>query len=273
MVIIIFLAINHSNGYIQQFKLQDENLYVNQRLQNSVLNYGFEFIAAEAGALVSHFSLYSFNTEEQWKKGPERWFSGIGYALLTTTTSTAATHLTGKLFNQKGNWYKAAIGAGIASIFVSFIEYNYHRFGVEYTVFPAYGAVVGYNWDSNKFFRQTGIYTFEGMGGCIGLGLSFLSSIYFYSFNYEYIEPQNIIPLYTASNMLFTSTTTTITGKLFKERGSWWKSAIGAGIGALISSAAFSYYESSNSKPWPRIIGITITLLPPAGAVLGYNLH
>lgn len=179
----------------------------------------------------------------------------------------------GKLFNQGGNWQKAAIGAGIASSFVSFIEYNEHRFGIEYCLLPAYGATIGYNWDRSKFFRKAGIYTIECMGGCAGLGLSYLTTGLFYGPSYEYIDVYDLIPFYTISNMVFTGSTTTITAKLFKERGSWWRAAIGAGIGAMISSYALFSWESSDSKPWPKILIIPLVLLPPAGAVLGYNFY
>jgi|GEM_PF-2211642 len=250
-----------------------ESLYTKSRSRNQMIIYGLEISSAGVGALIPHLGLYSINKDKQWVHGPERWFCGIGYALTTTATTTATTYLTGKLFNQGGNWHKAAIGAGIAGTVVSFVEYNYHRFGVEYCLLPMYGAVVGYNWDRDKFLRQMGIYTLEGMGGCTGLGISLLIAGVYYGMNYEYMQPEDCIPLYTISNMIFTSTTTTITSRLFKQRGSWWKSIIGAGVGALISSYHLHIYETHDSKPWPKIAVISLVLLPPAGAVSGYNLR
>ncbi|MGB9720707.1 MAG: hypothetical protein ACPL28_04400 [bacterium] len=245
---------------------------VNDNFDSHPVIYGVEFLSGGAGALVSHFFLYSLNNKKQWTNGPEPWIYGAGYAITTTTLTTTGTHLIGKLFKQGGSWTKAAIGAGIASSFISFIEYNYHRFGVEYCLLPTFGATIGYNWDRSKFFRQTGIYTFECMGGCTGLGISFLITASYWGMSYEYGTLNDIIPLYTVSNMIFTSTTTKITALLFKEKGSWWKAVIGAGAGALVSSYAFYNYESSNSKPYPKIVAIPLVLLPPIGAVFGYNL-
>ncbi|MEO0105932.1 MAG: hypothetical protein ABIL46_01215, partial [candidate division WOR-3 bacterium] len=110
-------------------------------------------------------------------------------------------------------------------------------------------------------------------GGCAGLGISIFITSFYWAFNYEYSEIDAYIPIYTISNMIFTSTTTTITGKLFKEKGTWWRAALGAGAGALISSYAAYYWDSHNCKPWPKIVVIPLVLLPSTGAVIGYNLR
>ncbi|MGQ9818212.1 MAG: hypothetical protein ACUVQ3_09760 [bacterium] len=258
--------------------IQKTSCYTEPCTWRNMAVYGSEFLSAGSGTLLSHFALYSFNNTKQWTNGPEPWLSASGYALLTTASTSSAIFLMGELLNQKGNLQKAVIGAGMASIFVSFIEYNYHRFGIEYCLLPPYGAIIGYNWDRDKFFRQAGIYSFEFMGGCVGWGLALLPTSLYYAMSYEYIGPMDLIPLYTSTNMLFTSTTTTIVGKLYKQKGSWLRSALGAGIGAVLSLTAFNYFESrsraSNGyySP-PRIVGIAITLLPPTGALIGYNLQ
>jgi hypothetical protein len=280
-IVLLNLLLTLKSGICLNFYLQKSflptgeiiNLTENKSL-NHPLIYGAEFLSGGIGALIPHFGLYSLNDKKQWTNGPEPWMFGTGYALAMTLGTTGSTYLVGRLFNQNGNWKKAAMGAGIAGSFVSFIQYNYHRFGVEYCLLPAYGAIIGYNWDRSKSFRQAGIYTFEGIGGCLGLGISYLITGSYYGLSYEYNRPEDCLSLYTISNMFFTSTTTSITGKLFKEKGTWWKSAVGAGIGALISFSTFVYYESNpDIKPPPKIIVIPIVLLPVSGAVLGYNLH
>lgn len=278
LIIISFLFLKAEEFDSARSYIEKETLSIKPDPWRKMAGYGLEFLSAGSGTLLSHFALYSFNNTQQWTNGPNPWLGGSVYALLTTASTTSTIFLMGGLLNQKGNLQKAIIGAGMASIFVSFIEYNYHRFGIEYCLLPPYGAIIGYNWDRDKFFRQAGIYSLEFMGGCVGWGLAFLPTAFYYGMNYEHITPTDLIPLYTSTNMLFTSTTTTIVGKLYKQKGSWLRAALGAGIGAVLSLEALNYCASQSRASngyWspPRIVAIAVTLLPPIGALIGYNLH
>jgi len=94
-----------------------------------------------------------------------QWLKANGvYIILNTFTSSSATWLLGKVFNQKGSWVKAVIGTGVCSSLTVLTWYTligpppapgdpygpYAKYSVWWTILsfslPPTGSVIGYNW-------------------------------------------------------------------------------------------------------------------------------
>ena len=126
--------------------------------------------------------------------------------------------------------------------------------------------------------KKIGVYSFEFMGASLGNASSLFSGAYIALVTGPMIEEPNLFAgaiSYSVSNFLVTSTFTAGFGKILGEKGNWWHSAIGAGIGALIGSSMFYlvYFGSEQSSPcWEVISAGVLLTAPQLGAVIGFNL-
>ncbi|MGQ9817375.1 MAG: hypothetical protein ACUVQ3_05435, partial [bacterium] len=120
------------------------------------------------------------------------------------------------------------------------------------------------------FWKQAGIYGLEfAVAGTSVLAGYWYSLITVIEGDAEYWDMNECANTYIISNLLVTSTCTWGTGKLLGQKGSWWKTAIGAGIGGAIGSipARIDINNAEGILFWSMILG-----LPTIGAVIGFNL-
>jgi hypothetical protein len=131
---------------------------------------------------------------------------------------------------------------------------------------------------------KTGIYALEFVGGGI-VSVSFAVGTFAY-FIIPAAPPNRPLLigigygfLRMAGDVLLTAPATWGIGRLLKQKGSLWKTMIGAGIGSILGTSIAltyliipaksdgGYYSMFNSL---RIV--IMAALPPLGAVIGYNL-
>ncbi len=118
--------------------------------------------------------------------------------------------------------------------------------------------------------KKIGVYSFEFMGASLGNASSLFLGAYIALVTGPMIEEPNLFAgaiSYSVSNFLVTSTFTVGFGKILGEKGNWWHSAIGAGIGSVLG--CFISFLTPES---PHIGTLAVYLLPPIGAVIGFNL-
>ncbi|MGQ9665646.1 MAG: hypothetical protein ACUVUH_10010, partial [bacterium] len=119
------------------------------------------------------------------------------------------------------------------------------------------------------FWKQAGIYGLEFVAGGIGTSASASLGLYIWSMSpsvsasYPYFLAG--AGVYFVSNTLLTSSLTALVGKKVKQPGSWKKAALGTAIGTLINITAINF-SSGN-------LMIITFILPPVGALVGYNWH
>ena len=121
-----------------------------------------------------------------------------------------------------------------------------------------------------SFWKQAGIYGLEFAAA----GISVLAC-YWYSLlsviqgDPEYWDMNECANTYIILNLLGTSTCTWGTGKIIRAKGSWWKTAIGAGIGSAIGSIPLrsGIDNAEGILFWSILLGS-----PTIGAVIGFNL-
>lgn len=121
------------------------------------------------------------------------------------------------------------------------------------------------------FWKQAGIYSLEFVGGEAGTFFTFLLNTEVWAYVTSFPPPfeggiYNVAIWYGAyaiSNAFGTGCSVLLVGKLLKQKGSWKKVAIGAGIGTLINGIAI--FAGSP-------LDISSFSLPPLGAVIGFNL-
>ena len=121
-------------------------------------------------------------------------------------------------------------------------------------------------------WKQTGIYSLElATSGAA----SFYCALLIGSGAATTGEYEEVWKGYLLYNMLITSTCCYATGWLLREEGSWWKSALGAGIGS-VPGAIYWYYYSRKPHPDSPVLETTFVILtfagPPLGAVIGFNI-
>ncbi|MEO0184082.1 MAG: hypothetical protein ABIL40_11490 [candidate division WOR-3 bacterium] len=122
-----------------------------------------------------------------------------------------------------------------------------------------------------SFWKQAGIYGLEFVGAAMGSVVSICfgdlsAGSWWGSSDYSLIRG---FVVYSITNTLFTSSCTWGLGKLLGQKGTWWKSAVGSGIGAL---TGFTSAYLSRKKGEFTEVGIVFLLTTPTiGAVLGYN--
>jgi hypothetical protein len=124
------------------------------------------------------------------------------------------------------------------------------------------------------FWKQAGIYGLEFAGAGAGTTISLLCGLLFASEGGDVIDnPQRGAYIYVSGNMLFTSSCTWATGFILKQKGNWWKPAIGTGVGCLIGIPIAALL--ADKYPEGTMNGVALGILlstPPLGAVIGYNL-
>lgn len=126
-------------------------------------------------------------------------------------------------------------------------------------------------------WKQAGIYGVEFVGASCG---TFLSAVIGMIISCPSVDLEDYSLLrglfgYCISNMLITSSGTWACGKLMNQKGSWQKTALGSGVGALIGisvSALLTKGFTSSDNVSDEVFGL-IFLTPPAlGAVVGFNI-
>jgi len=121
-----------------------------------------------------------------------------------------------------------------------------------------------------SFWKQAGIYGLEGLGAGISvIGCYWYSLLTVIEGDPEYWDMHECANTYIIGNLLITSTCTWGIGKLLGQKGSWWKTAIGAGIGGAIGGIPL---RMGINKVEGVLVWSTILGSPTIGAVLGFNL-
>lgn len=122
-----------------------------------------------------------------------------------------------------------------------------------------------------SFWKQAGIYGLEFVGA--GMGTILPTYTGFMGMSGGYGGEPNLgagFRLYAFGNALLGGTTTWATGGLFRQRGSWLKSAIGGGIGSLFGG--FMCYIWGGKTGFISGVGWgSFYIAPPLCAVIGYN--
>ena len=122
-----------------------------------------------------------------------------------------------------------------------------------------------------SFWKQAGIYGLEFVGAGIGTAFPSYYSLIIIATNFM-DNPQDSTALkptlcfYLIGNIVLGSSSTWASGKILGQEGSWWKSAIGTGVGSALGILA---YHKPGCDDW-RLISIFL-ITPPLGAVIGYN--
>ncbi len=120
-----------------------------------------------------------------------------------------------------------------------------------------------------SFWKQTGIYGLELLSGGIPATLLVpVVTVFIVEGDPEYWHYHRWPILYSAGNSLLTSTCTWGIGRLLKQKGSWWKAAVGAGLGGFISGYFLTSEDSIKEGVWAWTLVIG---LPASGAVIGFN--
>ncbi len=123
-----------------------------------------------------------------------------------------------------------------------------------------------------SFWKQAGIYELEFLGAelsaAICAGIATISIMEEGDVGYWPIERWPFV--YVGGNILLTSSCTWGIGKLLKQKGAWWKTAIGTGLGGVAGSSLIMYdVKDAQTNNLLLIIGISLTAL---GTVVGFNL-
>ena len=148
-------------------------------------------------------------------------------------------------------------------------------------LYPSYGLSSQTEVQEEKFsgWKKIGVYSFEFLGASVGHAFSLIPTLLAFNFFAEpgYWNFKSGIIAYSLSNALLTSAFTAGFGKILGEKGNWWHSAIGAGIGALIGGLMFYsvYFGSEQSSPCEEVISAGVLLIVPqleVGPVIGFNL-
>ena len=132
--------------------------------------------------------------------------------------------------------------------------------------------------DSYSGWRRADIYGMELMGGgmisCLcffGLGASVMMS------GWDFNSPEQKAAFTTGrgiGDILLTAPVIWVIGKSFKQKGSLWKSMVGAGICSVISTSLLLYtLDHPIKNDLISVISASILLvLPSTGGTIGYNL-
>ena len=138
-------------------------------------------------------------------------------------------------------------------------------------LYPSYGlsSQTEVPEEKSSGLKKAGVIGLEFVGASVGTLISLAPFAIFCNIGAEidYWNEEAGIMAYSVSNFLVTSTFTAGFGKILGEKGNWWHSAIGAGIGGLLGSAIFFWTPES-----PHAGTSALFLLPPIGAVIGFNL-
>ena len=123
---------------------------------------------------------------------------------------------------------------------------------------------------SRNTLKQWGIYTGEFTSALIP------SVLYTLYIGYDMFQEEDFFgKIYFKSYMLFNSTVPAgmviITGSLFKQKGSWWKSLLGSAVGSFAGwgLAYWGYYYGPRDADFLYLI---VFISPSLFATIGYNL-
>ncbi|HHE04573.1 MAG TPA: hypothetical protein ENL19_00760 [candidate division WOR-3 bacterium] len=123
---------------------------------------------------------------------------------------------------------------------------------------------------SRNTLKQWGIYTGEFTSALIP------SVLYTLYIGYDMFQEEDFFgKIYFKSYMLFNSTVPAgmviITGSLFKQKGSWWKSLLGSAVGSFagLGLAYWGYYYGPRDADFLYLI---VYISPSLFATIGYNL-
>jgi len=118
-------------------------------------------------------------------------------------------------------------------------------------------------------WKQAGIYGLEfvvaGLSSTLMVPLATISIV---DGDPEYWHYKQWPIVYSVGNSLLTSSCTWGIGKLLGQKGTWWKSAIGAGLGGFIGGYYLTTGNSFKEGVWTWTIVIG---LASSGAVIGFN--
>ena len=125
-----------------------------------------------------------------------------------------------------------------------------------------------------SFWKQAGIYGLEFIGASVGTSTSTLFGLLFASEGGDVVDnPTRGAFIYVIGNMLFTSSCTWATGYIIRQKGTWWKSSLGAGLGCLTGIPAAILLSKKYPEGFMNGVALGIFLVtPPSGAVIGYNI-
>uniref|UniRef100_A0A7V1EIH3 Uncharacterized protein n=1 Tax=candidate division WOR-3 bacterium TaxID=2052148 RepID=A0A7V1EIH3_UNCW3 len=122
-----------------------------------------------------------------------------------------------------------------------------------------------------SFWKQAGIYGLEFAGA--GVSATVCAVIATISImeegDVENWRPEHWPFVYVSGNLLITSSCTWGIGELLGQKGAWWKTAIGAGVGGIAGSVIIMIDEKdrrSNDLLW--LVALSSTAL---GSVVGFN--
>jgi hypothetical protein len=125
-------------------------------------------------------------------------------------------------------------------------------------------------WGEREEFpwKQVGIYGLEFLGAEAGnVPTVALASLW----SADHDKRRNLVITYTIGNMVLTSTSCWITGKILKQEGTLLNTVIGTSLGTIFGTA-FAYNYAVGTTDDLSLATITVMLFfPAAGAVVGFN--
>lgn len=124
-----------------------------------------------------------------------------------------------------------------------------------------------YSFSENASFNEEKHWIYAGEFLISAIPSALIGSYQFLSMMYaeKHWEKEYILG-YIVANATLTPIGTFVAGKLFKQKGSFWKSIAGATIGSLVG-CVIVHYNSPAESNIPLLL-----ILPPLGATIGYNL-
>jgi hypothetical protein len=122
-----------------------------------------------------------------------------------------------------------------------------------------------------SFWKQAGIYGLEFAGAGVSATIcAVMATISIMEEgDVENWRPERWPFVYVSGNLLITTSCTWGIGKLLGQKGTWWKTAIGAGVGGIAGSVIIMIDEKdrqSNDLLW--LVALSSTAL---GAAAGFN--
>ena len=124
-----------------------------------------------------------------------------------------------------------------------------------------------------SFWKQAGIYGLEFAAAEVIVLPASLISLKVLSEDYNWGYLPLMLLVYFSGNIVGSSSTVWATGRLLNQKGTWWKSAAGGGIGTLICllSTVFSLGGTKFDYEHPWVCSTVWYISPALCAVVGYN--
>ncbi|MGQ9465336.1 MAG: hypothetical protein ACUVQ4_06490 [bacterium] len=121
-------------------------------------------------------------------------------------------------------------------------------------------------------WKQAGIYGLEFVGAEIIVLPASLIPFEVLSKDYNWGYLPIMLLVYFGGNIIGSSSAVWATGRLLNQKGTWWKSAAGGGIGTLIGlSITYSLGGTKFDYEHPWICSTVWYISPALGAVVEYN--